>query len=64
MALMLWPDEANIGAITTTSKLIAVKVLPQGTRLKAPIIARTLVERGTRVLFLKQAAVMVHVFTK
>ncbi|CAI4979373.1 AVN_HP_G0026130.mRNA.1.CDS.1 [Saccharomyces cerevisiae] len=38
--------------------------LLQGTRLRAPIIARTLVERGTRVLFLKQAAVMVLVVTK
>lgn len=61
---MLWPDGANIGAITTTSKLIEVTFLLQGTRLRAPIIARTLVERGTRVLFLKQAAVMVLVVTK
>ncbi len=57
---MLWPDGANIGAITTTSKLIEVNVLLQGTRLRAPIIARTLVERGTRVLFFKQVAVIVE----
>ena len=50
---MLWPDGANIGAITTTSKLIEVTFLLQGTRLRAPMIARTLVERGTRVLFFK-----------
>lgn len=61
---MLWPDGANIGAITTTSKLIEVNILLQGTRLRAPIIARTLVERGTRVLFFKQVAVMVLVVTK
>ena len=61
---MLWPDGANIGAITTTSKLIEVNVLLQGTRLRAPIIARTLVERDTRVFFFKQVAVMVLVVTK